>query len=86
MHITGRAYDLPIFPQIMPEYAGIYRPNNRPKPPLDWSGVRDSKTHAKQSPLTLARFNEGLSEDTVDLLERKTVEHSRRCLELLQEG
>ena len=31
---TGRTYDLPLFPQIMPEYAGINRPNNRPKPRL----------------------------------------------------
>jgi len=30
--------------------------------------------------------DEGLAEETVDLLERKTVEHSRRCLELLQAG
>ena len=30
--------------------------------------------------------DEGLAEDTVDLLERETVEHSRRCLELLQAG
>ena len=30
--------------------------------------------------------DESLAEDTVDLLELKTVEHSRRCLELLQAG
>ena len=28
---TGRTYDLPLFPQTMPEYAGIYRPSDRPK-------------------------------------------------------
>jgi hypothetical protein len=27
---TGRTHDLPYIPANMPEYAGIYRPNDRP--------------------------------------------------------
>ena len=48
---TGRTHDLPFLRQNMPESAGIYRPNDRPKPPLDRSRVRDSKTQANQSPM-----------------------------------
>ena len=36
---TGRTHDLPLFPQIMPEYAGIYRPNNRPKRHKKWPNL-----------------------------------------------
>ena len=39
---TGRTHDLPPFPQIMPEYAGIYRHTNRPKT-TSQTGQRPSK-------------------------------------------